>query len=275
MNDALHPRDRFPTVWNPEDRIGQMLAGKRGLIVGIANEHSIAYGCATKLRALGAELALTYVNEKTQRFVKPLAEEVEARLFLPLDLGSPGQVDAVFGTIAKAWGRLDFIVHSVASAPKADLRGRVVDCSRDGFLRAMDVSVYSFLELARRAEPLMTEGGALLTMSFYGADKVVPHYNIMGVAKASLEAAVRYLAAELGEKQIRVYAVSPGPMRTRAATGLADFDDLIDAAVKLSPEHRLVDSAEIGRVVAFLVSGAASGMTGDTIYVDAGRHNIA
>ncbi|MGO9741073.1 MAG: enoyl-ACP reductase FabI [Roseiarcus sp.] len=275
MNDAPSPRDRLAKVWDPNDRIGEMLAGKRGLVVGVANEHSIAFGCAAKLRAFGAEIALTYVNDKTAEFVRPLAEEIQASLLLPLDVQKPGEADAVFDAIAKHWGRLDFLIHSIAFAPRSDLHGRVVDCSLEGFLQAMRVSVYSFLELARRAEPLMSEGGALLTMSYYGADKVVNNYNVMGLAKAALQSSVRYLAAELGPKHIRVYAVSPGPLMTRAASGIADFDELIEAAVKRSPEHRLVDIAEIGRVVAFLVSGGASGMTGDTIYIDAGLHNVA
>ena len=275
MEDALRPHDPLPKVWNPDDRIGDMLRGKRGLIVGLANEHSIAFGCAAKLRAFGAELALTYLNERAADFVRPLADEIKASLLLPLDVEKPGELDAVFSAIAESWGRLDFLVHSIAFAPRADLHGRVVDCSLAGFEQAMRVSVYSFLEMAKRAEPLMTEGGAMLAMSYYGADKVVNHYNIMGLAKAALQASVRYLAAELGDKQIRVYAVSPGPLKTRAASGIEAFDELIEAAVKRSPEHRLVDIAEIGRVAAFLVGGGASGMTGDTIYVDAGLHIVA
>jgi len=275
MNEHLHPHDPLPKVWNPEDRIGDMLKGKRGLVVGIANEHSIAFGCASKLRAFGAEIALTYVNERTLDFVRPLAEDIEASLLLPLDVEKPGECEAVFAEIERAWGRLDFLVHSIAFAPRDDLHGRVVDCSREGFEQAMRVSVYSFLEMARRAEPLMKDGGAVLAMSYYGADKVVSHYNIMGLAKSALQAAVRYLSAELGEKRIRVYAVSPGPVRTRAASGIAAFDELIDAALKRTPEHRLVEIAEIGCVVAFLAGGGASGMTGDTIYVDAGLHNMA
>jgi len=275
MNEIATPLDRLPKVWNPDDRVGDMLKGKRGLIVGVANEHSIAYGCASKLRAFGAELALTYLNPRTLDFVKPLAEDVQAGLLLPLDVEKPGELDAVFAAIKEKWGGLDFLVHSIAFAPRADLHGRVVDCSLEGFQQAMRVSVYSFMEMARRAEPLMTDGGAMLAMSYYGADKVVNNYNVMGLAKAALQASVRYLAAELGEKRIRVYAVSPGPLMTRAASGIQAFDELIEAAVKRSPGRRLVDIAEIGRVVAFLASGAASGMTGDTIYVDAGLHNMA
>jgi enoyl-[acyl-carrier protein] reductase I len=252
-----------------------MLKGKRGLIVGVANADSIAYGCAVKLRAFGAELALTYLNEKSKRFVEPLAAHIEASLLLPLDVEQPGEMEAVFKRIEAEWGQLDFVVHSIAFAPRADLHGRVVDCSKDGFLQAMRVSCYSFIEMARLAEPLMKNGGSLLTMSYYGADKVVNHYNVMGPVKSALQATTRYLAAELGEKGIRVYAVSPGPLKTRAASGIADFDELVDAAVKRSPAHRLVDIAEVGRVAAFLVGGASSGMTGDTIYVDGGLHNVA
>jgi enoyl-[acyl-carrier protein] reductase I len=227
------------------------------------------------LRGFGAELALTYLNEKAKPFVQPLAEQIEASLLLPLDVEKPGQMESVFERLATEWGQLDFVIHSIAFAPRKDLHGRVVDCSLEGFLQAMHVSCYSFIEMARLAEPLMKQGGALLTMSYYGADKVVNHYNVMGPVKSALQATTRYLAAELGDKNIRVYAVSPGPLKTRAASGIAEFDELIDAAVKRSPAHRLVDIAEVGRVAAFLVGGAASGMTGDTIYVDAGLHNVA
>jgi len=252
-----------------------MLRGRRGLVVGIANEHSIAYGCAVKLRAFGAELAVTYLNERSERYVRPLAEQLRASLTLPLDVEQPGQMEAVFDRIRAEWGGLDFVIHSIAFAPRDDLHGRVVDCSREGFLQAMRVSCYSFIEMARLAEPLMAPGGTLLTMSYYGADKVVNNYNVMGPVKAALEASMRYLAAELGEKGIRVFAVSPGPLKTRAASGIAQFDELVEAAVSRAPAHRLVDIAEVGRVVSFLVGGAASGMTGDTIYVDAGLHIVA
>ncbi len=267
--------DPLPKVWDPDERIGQMLAGKRGLVVGVANADSIAYGCAAKLRAFGAELALTYLNEKSKRFVEPLAVQIEASLFLPLDVEEPGAMESVFKRIGEEWGELDFVIHSIAFAPREDLHGRVIDCSKEGFTQAMRVSCYSFIEMARLAEPLMKNGGSLLTMSYYGADKVVNHYNVMGPVKSALQATARYLAAELGEKNIRVYAVSPGPLKTRAASGIADFDELVEAAVKRSPAHRLVDIAEVGRVVAFLVGGGASGMTGDTIYVDGGLHNVA
>ena len=273
--DEDKPLDPLPKVWDPNLRIGEMLLGKRGLVVGVANELSIAFGCASKLRAFGAEIGLTYGNEKAKRFVQPLAEQIQAQFLLPMNVENPEEVDAVFERIRADWGRLDFVIHSVAFAPRDDLHGRVVDCSLEGFQQAMRISCYSFIDLARRAEPLMTEGGALLTMSYYGADKVVNHYNIMGPVKAALEASTRYLSAELGEKNIRVFAVSPGPLNTRAASGIDHFDELIETAVSRSPGRRLVDIAEVGRVVAFLVSGAASGMSGDTIYVDAGLHNVA
>jgi len=275
MHDKVQPTDPLPKVWDPETRIGDMLRGKRGLVVGIANEHSIAFGCAAKLRAFGAELAVTYLGDKAERFVRPLAEQLDASLILPLDVEQEGQAEAVFARISEEWGSLDFLIHSIAFAPRSDLHGRVIDCSAEGFAQAMRVSCYSFIELARLAEPLLNPGGAILTMSYYGADKVVNHYNVMGPVKAALEASVRYLSVDLGAKGVRVYAVSPGPLKTRAASGIAHFDELVEAAVARSPEHRLVDIAEVGRVVAFLVGGGASGMTGDTIYVDAGLHVVA
>ncbi len=267
--------DPLPLIWDPDSRLGDMLRGKRGLVVGIANEHSIAYGCAVTLRALGAELAVTWLNEKAERFVRPLAESLGASIMAPLDVEVPGQLEAVFERIRAEWGRLDFVVHSIAFAPRQDLHGRVIDCSAEGFSVAMRVSCWSFLRMAHLAEPLMSDGGALVTMSYYGADKVVGHYNIMGPVKAALESAVRYAAAELGPRRIRVFAVSPGPLKTRAASGIAHFDELIEMARSRAPTGRLVDIAEVGRVVAFLVSPAASGMTGDTVFVDGGLHIVA
>jgi enoyl-[acyl-carrier protein] reductase I len=269
------PIDPLPKVWDPDERIGDMLRGKRGLVVGIANDQSIAYGCAAKLRAFGAELAVTWLNDKAERFVRPLAEQLQASIAMPLDVEQPGQLEACFERIRSEWGALDFVIHSIAFAPREDLHGRVVDCSAEGFGQAMRVSCWSFLRMAHLAEPLMPHGGVLATMSYYGADKVVGNYNLMGPVKAALEASVRYAAAELGPKGIRVFAVSPGPLKTRAASGIAAFDELIDMAQSRAPAHRLVDIAEVGRVVAFLVGGASSGMTGDTIYVDAGLHNMA
>lgn len=275
MTAERRPLDPLPTVWDPDSRVGDMLRGKRGLVVGIANADSIAYGCAVKLRAFGAELALTCLNEKAERHVRPLAEQMQASILARLDVRQPGEIEAVFERIGREWGGLDFVIHSIAFAPREDLHGRVVDCSAEGFAQAMRVSCWSFLRMAKLAEPLMARGGVLVTMSYYGADKVVGNYNIMGPVKAALEACVRYAADELGEKGIRVFAVSPGPLKTRAASGIAQFDELVQMARQRAPQHRLVDIAEVGRVVAFLVGGASSGMTGDTIYVDAGLHNVA
>ncbi|MCC3246280.1 enoyl-ACP reductase FabI [Methylocystis sp. WRRC1] len=275
MIDSQESLDPLPKVWDPEMRIGDMLRGKRGLVVGVANENSIAFGCAAKLRAFGAEIGLTFGAEKSERFVRPLAEQIQADFLLPMNVERPGEMKAVFEHIRAEWGRLDFVIHSIAYAPREDLHGRVLDCSLEGFQQAMRISCYSFIEMARLAEPLMMDGGALLTMSYYGAEKVVNHYNIMGPVKAALEATTRYLSVELGGKNIRVFAVSPGPLRTRAASGIDHFDELVAAAVARSPGRRLVEIAEVGRVVAFLVGGAASGMSGDTIYVDAGLHNVA
>lgn len=267
--------DPLPKIWHENTRMGDMLKGKRGLVVGVANGDSIAFGCAAKLRAFGADIALTYLNDKARPHVEPLARQIDASLLLPLDVMQPGQMQAVFDCIRAVWGSLDFVIHSIAYAPRDDLHGRIVDCSQSGFLQAMQVSCHSFIEMAHHAESLMNPGGALITMSYYGADKVVHNYNMMGPVKAALQSAVRYMANELGERGIRVFAVSPGPLRTRAASGIAHFDELIDMAVSRSPGHRLVDIAEVGRAVAFLVGGGASGMTGDVIYVDAGLHHMA
>jgi enoyl-[acyl-carrier protein] reductase I len=270
-----NPGDPLPKIWDENTPIGEMLKGRRGLIIGVANEHSIAFGCAAKLRAFGAEIALTYQNEKAKPYVEPLAHRLGTDVLLPLDVSEPGSVEGVFKQLKDRWGHLDFVIHSIAFAPKDDLHGRIVDCSRAGFLQAMQISCHSFIEVAHHAESMMPPGGALITMSYYGADKVVQNYNIMGPVKAALESSVRYLANELGAAGLRVFAVSPGPLKTRAASGIDHFDDLVRMAVERTPAHRLVDIAEVGRVVAFLVGGGASGMTGDVIYVDAGLHNIA
>ncbi|RQW29455.1 enoyl-[acyl-carrier-protein] reductase FabI [Rhodobacteraceae bacterium CH30] len=253
----------------------QFLAGKKGLIVGIANEHSIAYGCAKSLREAGAELAITYLNAKAEKYVRPLADQVDARLVMPLDVEEPGQMQALFAAITEEWGQLDFVIHSIAFCPMDDLHGRVTDCSLPGFQQAMRVSCYSFIELARHAEPLMKNGGTLLTMSYHGADKVVENYNIMGPVKAALESTTRYMAHELGAKGIRVHAVSPGPLKTRAASGIAHFDALIDDATQRAPQHRLVDIEDVGATCTFLVSDGARSLTGQTIYVDGGCNIMA
>jgi enoyl-[acyl-carrier protein] reductase I len=252
----------------------KLLEGKKGLIVGIANENSIAWGCAKAFRAFGAELAVTYLNEKAKKYVEPLAREVEAAILMPLDVRTPGQMEAVFDRIEKQWGDLDFVVHSIAFSPKEALQGRVVDVQRDGFLTTMDVSCWSFIRMAHLAEPLMKKGGTLFTMTFYGSQMVVEHYNIMGVAKAALESAVRYMAAELGPKGIRVHAISPGPLATRAASGIPEFDELLTKAKTKAPARSLVSIDDVGIATAFLAHDAAKLMTGDTVYIDGGYHII-
>ena len=251
-----------------------LLEGKRGLIVGIANEHSIAWGCAKAFRALGAELAVTYLNEKAKKFVEPLAQALEAPIMMPLDARVPGQMEAVFERIADQWGTVDFVVHSIAFSPKEALQGRVTDVSRDGFLTTMEVSCWTFIRMAHLAEPLMPNGGTLFTMTYYGSQMVVENYNIMGVAKAALESAVRYLAAELGPKNIRVHAVSPGPLATRAASGIPEFDALLDKAKAKAPARRLVSIDDVGAATAFLAHDAARLITGETLYIDGGYHII-
>ncbi|WP_034994023.1 enoyl-ACP reductase FabI [Beijerinckia mobilis] len=246
------------------------LDGKKGLVTGIANEHSIAYGCAQAFRFLGAELAITYLNDKAKPYVEPLAKELDAALFLPLDVSTEGQLEAVFEAVEKQFGKLDFVLHAMAYAPLADLHGRVTDCSRDGFLMAMDISCHSFIRMAHLAEPLMKDGGTLFTMTYYGANKVIENYNIMGPVKAALEAVTRYLAVELGPKNIRVHAVSPGPVKTRAASGIAHFDKLIDEATERAPAGRLVTIEDVGLATAALATDAARLITGETLYVDGG-----
>jgi enoyl-[acyl-carrier protein] reductase I len=250
----------------------KLLEGKRGLIVGIANDQSIAWGCAKAFRALGAELAVTYLNDKAKKFVEPLARELEAPILMPLDVRKPGETEAVFERITKDWGRLDFLVHSIAFSPKEALGGRVVDVPQDGFLTTMDVSCWSFIHMARLAEPLMKKGGTLFTMSYYGSQMVVKNYNIMGVAKAALECAVRYMAAELGPKGIRVHAISPGPLATRAASGIPEFDNLLEKAKAKAPARSLVSIDDVGVATAFLAHDAARLITGETLYIDGGYH---
>lgn len=245
----------------------------KGLIVGLANDQSLAWGCARALRDQGAALALTYLGDKARPHVEPLARAVEAPIFLPLDVTRPEQVDTLFDTIEREWGSLDFLLHSIAFAPKADLHGRVLDCSAQGFAIAMDVSCHSLIRLAARAAPLMKQGGSILTLSFYGSEKVITGYGIMGPVKAALEASVRYLAADLGPSGVRVNALSTGPVRTRAASGLSHFDDLMVKAVETAPLHQLVTIEQVGDMAAFLLSSRAPTITGQTIYIDAG-YNI-
>lgn len=250
------------------------LNGKKGLVVGVANNKSIAYGCAKAFELCGADLAITYMNAKSGQYVRPLAEMLDADLILPLDVEQPGELEAVFDQIAKTWGKLDFVLHSIAFAPKDDLHGRVTDSSREGFLRAMDISCHSFIRMARLAEPLMQNGGCLLTMSYMGADEVIENYGVMGPVKAALQSASRYLAAELGPKGIRVHAISPGPLQTRAASGIKDFDRLMEDAVERAPLHTLVSIEDIGALSAYLVSDVARTLTGGTIHIDGGYHIV-
>jgi enoyl-[acyl-carrier protein] reductase I len=252
----------------------KLLEGKKGLIVGIANENSIAWGCAKAFRALGADLAVTYLNDKAKKFVEPLAKVLDARIVMPLDVNTPGQIEAVFKRIAKEWGKLDFVVHSIAFSPKDALQGRVVDVSREDFATTMDISCWTFIRMAHLAEPLMRKGGTLFTMTYYGSQMVVKNYNIMGVAKAALESAVRYMAAELGPKGIRVNAISPGPLETRAASGIPEFDTLLDKAKAKAPERSLVSIDDVGAATAFLACDAAHLITGETLYIDGGYHII-
>ncbi len=246
------------------------LAGKKALVVGIANDQSIAWGCAKALRAQGADLAVTYLNAKAERFVRPLAEELGAEIILPLDVQHDAELEAAFAEIAAKWGRLDTLLHSIAFCPKEDLHGRVVDCSREGFGLAMDISVHSFLRMVRLAEPLMGAGGTCMTVTFNGSQRVIDSYNVMGPVKAALESAARYLAGELGQKGIAVHALSPGPLHTRAASGLPQFDKLVNAAIDSSPLRRLASIEETGALCAFLASDEARGMTGGLHFVDGG-----
>lgn len=251
------------------------LSGKKGLVIGIANAQSIAYGCARAMHDLGADLAVTYLNERAEPHVRPLAQSLGCPIVMPCDVEKPGELEAVFDSIRRTWGRLDFALHAVAYAPKEDLHGRVIDCSAAGFARAMDVSCHSFIRMARLAEPLMSQGGTLLTTSYYGAQKVVGHYNLMGPVKAALEASVRTLATELGPQGIRVHALSPGPILTRAASGIEHFDDLLEQAARMAPLHHLVTIDDVGSAAAGLVGDWARRMTGNVVFVDGGSHVLA
>ena len=252
-----------------------VLKGAKALVVGIANDSSIAYGCARAFRELGADLALTYLNPKSRPYVEPLARDLEASIFMPLDVSVPGQLEEVFAAIERDWGRLDILVHSIAWAPKDDLQGGLLGCSAEGFAKAIDVSCHSFIRMARLAAPLMNKGGTMLAMSYLGANQVVPNYNVMGPVKAALEASCRYLAYELGPKAIRVHAVSPGPLKTRAASGLKDFDLLLTEAAHKAPLGELVDIMDVGFACAYLATPYARRISGSTIYVDGGVHIMA
>ncbi len=251
------------------------LTGKRGLVLGIANEHSIAAGCARAFAACGATLAATYLNEKSKPYVTAVTDTLPCEILLPGDVREPGMLEAVFAEITRSWGRLDFLLHAIAFAPRDDLHGRVVDCSAAGFASAMDISCHSFLRAAKLAEPLMQSGGTLLAVTFYGSERVVAHYNLMGPVKAALESSVRYAAAELGAKGIRVHAISPGPIMTRAASGIERFDELLARTSATAPENQPVTIEDVGGLAAFLVSDAAKMITGTVIPVDGGQHLLA
>jgi len=257
------------------DVLRPVLAGRKALVVGVANDSSIAYGCAKAFHELGAELAITYLNDKARPHVEPLMRDLRVPLFLPLDVSVAGQLEAVFDAIGKTWGELDILVHSIAFAPKEDLQGGLLDCSAAGFAKAMDVSCHSFVRMARLAAPLMKHGGTMMAMSYHGAAKVVPTYSVMGPVKAALESCVRYLAYELGSQGIRVHAISPGPLKTRAASGLKDFDLLLAEAAQRAPIGELVDIMDVGFTCAYLATPYARRLSGETLYVDGGVNIMA
>jgi enoyl-[acyl-carrier protein] reductase I len=257
------------------DQIRPVLTGRKALVVGVANDQSIAYGCAKAFRAAGAELAITWLNEKARPHVEPLAKQLDATITAPLDVAAPGQLEAVFDRIRAEWGQFDILVHSIAFAPKEDLQGGLLKCSAEGFAKAMDISCHSFIRMARLATPLMPKGGTMFAMSYYGASRVVPNYNVMGPVKAALEAACRYLAYELGPSDIRVHAISPGPLKTRAASGLKDFELLLNAAAQKSPIGELVDIMDVGFACAYLATPFARRITGGTVFVDGGANIVA
>ena len=252
-----------------------ILSGHKSLIVGIANDQSIAYGCAEAFRAAGAELAITWLNEKARPHVEPLGEKLGAEIMMPLNVENDGELEAVFEQIQARWGKLDSVIHSIAFAPKEDLQGGLLDCSAAGFARAMDVSCHSFVRMAKLAAPLMTDGGTMFAMSYLGANRVVTNYNVMGPVKAALEAACRYLAYELGPRHIRVHAISPGPLKTRAASGIKEFDRLLNDAVEHSPLGELVDIEDVGLACAYLATEFSRRITGGTIYIDGGANIVA
>ncbi|HET9888255.1 MAG TPA: enoyl-ACP reductase [bacterium] len=247
-----------------------LLQGKKGLVVGVANERSIAWGIARRAAAAGATLAFTYQGEALERRVRPLAESVHSPLILPLDATDDAQVDATFDEIAGKFGAIDFLVHSIAYANREDLSGRTIDTSRAGFLKALEISAYSLLHFARKAEPIMPAGGSILTLTYYGSVKAVPNYNIMGIAKAALEATVRYLAIDLGAKGIRVNAISAGPIKTLAAAGVSGLRGMLQDAAERAPLKRNVDIDDVGSAGLYLISPLSKGVTGEVHYVDAG-----
>jgi enoyl-[acyl-carrier protein] reductase I len=251
-----------------------LMAGKRGLIMGVANNRSIAWGVASALAREGAELALTYQGDQFRKRVEPLAADLGAIVAGNCDVTDLASVDAVFDHLKKEWGRLDFLVHAIAFSDKDELDGRYIETSRENFQRTMDISVYSFTAIAKRAEPLMTDGGSILTLTYYGAEKVMPHYNVMGVAKAALEASVRYLAVDMGGGNIRVNALSAGPIKTLAASGIGDFRYILKWNEYNSPLKRSVTTEEVGDSALYLLSHLSRGVTGEVLHVDSGYHVV-
>lgn len=270
VNAKLNERPRFPECCDPPSLLD--LSGRKGLVVGVANEHSLAWSAALHFAQAGADLAITYVNAGTRPYVVDLAKRVDAPIFMPCDVAKPGELEAVFDAITGRWGKLDFLLHAVGSIRPQDLRGRLTDCSAEGFAQGMLVSVHSLIRMARLAEPLMPSGGSLITLSFLGAERVVDHYNVMGPVKAALESSVRYLAHELGPKGIRVNAISAGPVQTRAASGLAGFSALLDNASQTAPLRRNIEADEVGRAALLLASDYTAATTGETLHVDCGVH---
>ena len=267
--------DPLRDVLMSDEKIRQVLAGQKALVVGVANDQSIAYGCAKAFRTVGAELAITWLNERARPYVEPLAQELGAPITGALDVSVPGQLEAIFHRIRAEWGKIDILVHSIAFAPKEDLQGGLLNCSAEGFAKAMDISCHSFVRMAKLAAPLMPDGGSMFAMSYYGANRVVANYNVMGPVKAALEAACRYLAYELGPQGIRVHAISPGPLKTRAASGLKDFELLLNEAAEKAPLGELVDIMDVGFACAYLATSLARRVTGGTVYVDGGANIVA
>lgn len=255
-------------------QISTLMAGKKGLIMGVANDRSIAWGIAKTAHAHGAELAFTYQGEALEKRVRPLAEEIGSTIILPCDVTDEASVEATFKELESKWGKLDFVVHAIAFSDKNELDGLYLNTTRANFLKTMDISVYSFTSVAQKAVPLMNEGGSLLTLTYYGAERVMPHYNVMGVAKAALEASVRYLATDLGGKGIRVNAISAGPIKTLAASGIGDFRYILKWNELNSPLKRNVTIEDVGNSGLYLLSDLGAGVTGEVLHVDAGYHTV-
>ncbi|WP_120501133.1 enoyl-ACP reductase FabI [Roseovarius sp. EL26] len=252
----------------------QLMAGKRGLIMGLANDKSIAWGIAKACADAGAEMAFSYMGDAFKKRVEPLAAQLGVTQLFDCDVSNPESIDAAFAEIEKVWGKIDFLVHAIGFSDKNELRGRYVDTSRDNFLMTMDVSVYSFTAVAQRAEKIMTDGGSMLTLTYYGAEQVMPHYNVMGVAKAALEASVKYLAEDLGKDNIRVNAISAGPIKTLAASGIGDFRYILKWNELNSPLRRNVTIDDVGNSALYLLSDLSSGVTGENLHVDSGYHIV-